>query len=108
MKTCARKGCIELAFPGGYFDGLCGRECQNMVEEYQRGRDEERAMALSGADAYLKQAITEATEQAYAMGRDWSRVNERNRIADVLEREGKDLQLFAMLSFAARLRKGEV
>ena len=69
MKTCARKGCIELAFPGGYFDGLCGRECQNMVEEYQRGRDEERAKALSGADAYLKHAITEATNEAYQRGK---------------------------------------
>ena len=42
--------------------------------------------------------------EAYARGEQ----NERNRIADVLEREGKDLQLFAMLSFAARLRKGEL
>lgn len=36
------------------------------------------------------------------------KIEERNRIADALELEGKELQLFAMLSFAARLRKGEV
>lgn len=41
---------------------------------------------------------------AYKQGK----ADERNRIADALELEGKELQLFAMLSFAARLRKGEV
>ncbi len=41
---------------------------------------------------------------AYKQGK----ADERNRIADVMELEGKELQLFAMLSFAARLRKGEV
>ena len=41
---------------------------------------------------------------AYKQGK----ADERNRIAEALELEGKELQLFAMLSFAARLRKGEV
>jgi hypothetical protein len=40
---CKREGCIELAWPGDSYDGTCGRECQNMMEWYERGREEERA-----------------------------------------------------------------
>lgn len=39
---------------------FCSLTCEALQRVYQRGRDEERALALSGADAYLKQAITEA------------------------------------------------
>lgn len=44
-------------------------DCELVQEAYQRGRDEERAKALSGADAYLKHAITEATNEAYQRGK---------------------------------------
>ena len=102
---------ICLVCAHGKKRGCCQGDCDNVRQAYQRGRDEERAKALSGANAYLKQAITEATEQAYAMGRDWSRVNERNRIADALVvwagKVEPDVEA-TLMEVAERLRKGEV
>ena len=88
MKTCARKGCIELAFPGGYFDGLCGRECQNMVEEYQRGRDNERAAVV----ADIIRGIHELAEMPPS---------------DAREAQDRNLVMGIFMEWKARVEKGE-
>lgn len=43
MSACKREGCENNARPFGY----CERWCQRMEEEYQRGRDEERAAVVA-------------------------------------------------------------
>lgn len=55
--------------------GVCSLQCSRAYEAYERGKVDERVNALSGTDAYLKQAITEATNEAYQRGRDEERAD---------------------------------